>query len=104
MNVKNASNFFIFNLYIFWGHVISSKMYISLNFRLFIYVLYKMVVHILMIIVLNNIYSSILIVININTIDFLNMYLNLHNDNEETQIHFMGFQGILVSVLMKENQ
>lgn len=96
--------FFIFNLYNFGGHVISSEMYISLNFRLFIYVLYKIVVHILMIIVLNNIYSSILIVININTTDFLNMYLNLHNDKEETQIHFMGFQGILVSVLMKENQ
>lgn len=69
--------FFIFNLYIFGGHVISSKMYTSLNFRLLIYVLYKMVVHILMIIVLNNIYLSILIVININTIDFLTMYLNL---------------------------
>lgn len=63
-----------------------------------------MVVHILMIIVLNNIYLSILIVININTIDFLNMYLNLHSDKEETQTHFMGFQGILVSALMKENQ
>lgn len=67
MNVRNASNiFFILKLCI-WDHVT------------FIYVLYKMVVHILMIKVLNYIYLSILTVINIDTIGYFNMYLNLYN-------------------------
>lgn len=38
-----------------------------------------MVVYILMIKVLNYIYLSILTVIKIDTIDYLNMYLNLYN-------------------------